>query len=391
MRKISITILSLSLLTVMAGAAIAPSLSNLEQYFNESSTTLIKLIVTISSLFIIPSTFIVSKLNRKYNYKPLIIIGLILYLIGGLGGAFVNNIYVLLIFRSILGIGVGFFMPFATSLVSDFFEGEKKATMMGMVSSSNNLGGIISLLLSGWLATISWRYSFGVYFLGFFVLLLVWIFLPNERKKTKKGTETMKSKKNPLPKSVFTVGISMFLLILAFYSIPANMSIYISQLNLGDSRVSSVVIAFISVSGFVAGFLYQKIKKQLNKMFLPVLLLLMAVGFLMIGTGTSMIMLSAGVFITGTGVGLFIPELYLKISNTVDKRSTVSAMAIVSSMMFLGQFFSPIFLDFIGERFGNGNIRFPYLFLSISILIFMIGSIFTTTLKKPKKLEQTLS
>ncbi|MDP5272793.1 MFS transporter [Chengkuizengella axinellae] len=387
MREVSITILSLSLLTVMVGAAIAPALSNLEEYFNEANITLIKLIVTIPSLFIIPSTIVVSKLSHKYSKKSLIMLGLSLYLVGGVGGAFVNNISILLFFRAVLGIGVGFIMPLTTSLISDYFEGEKRATMMGRASASNNFGGIISLLLSGWLAAISWRYSFSVYLIGLIVLLLVWLFLPNEQKKT----DTINTGKSKLPKRVYVISISMFLIIIAFYSIPANIAIYVNELSLGDSTIAGVVISFISISGFIAGFLYRKIKVFLIKMFVPTLFLLMSIGFYLIGTGTNLFMICAGVLIMGTGMGLYIPDLFLAVSNSVDKKNTVTAMSIVSSTMFLGQFFSPIFLDFISEFFGNGNIRFPYLFLSVTILIFALSSFFTNIFKKSKKVSQVVS
>ena len=52
-RKVTSTILSMSLLTVMAGAAIAPALGIITHHFADAPDIFIQLIVSIPALFII--------------------------------------------------------------------------------------------------------------------------------------------------------------------------------------------------------------------------------------------------------------------------------------------------------------------------------------------------
>ena len=104
-------ILSLSLLTVMAGAAVAPALNIIQEHFQNTSPGLVQMIISIPAIFIAIANLFFKRLCRFFTIRTLVIIGLVLYTAGGcLAGAF-DNIYVVLIFRAIVGIGVGIIMP----------------------------------------------------------------------------------------------------------------------------------------------------------------------------------------------------------------------------------------------------------------------------------------
>ncbi|WP_411911103.1 MFS transporter [Clostridium estertheticum] len=75
--------------------------------------------------------------------------------------------------RVVLDMGVGLIFPLSTALIADFFSGDERISMMGFSQASSNLGGIITTILSGVLAKLSWRYAFYVYLIGVLVLLLI--------------------------------------------------------------------------------------------------------------------------------------------------------------------------------------------------------------------------
>lgn len=172
------TIISISMATVMAGAAISPALGLIAQAFPEASETIIKLILTAPSLMIIPFSFLSSFLTTKLRKKTIILIGLTIYLIGGIIPQFLSSIYLILFFRLLLGAGVGLLMPLGMSLINDYFTGDERTKLMGYNSAFSNFGGIVTMLLAGWLATFGWRIPFNVYFLGLVIFILVFFFLP---------------------------------------------------------------------------------------------------------------------------------------------------------------------------------------------------------------------
>src|SRR5690625_7282183 len=100
------TIISISMATVMAGAAISPALGLIAKAFPDASPTMIKLILTAPSIIIIPFSFLSSYLTSKMTKRTIILIGLIIYLIGGVGPQFVSSIEMLIGLRLFLGAGV---------------------------------------------------------------------------------------------------------------------------------------------------------------------------------------------------------------------------------------------------------------------------------------------
>lgn len=187
------TILSISLVTVMAGAAVAPALGTIALAFSNTNPVLIKMILTIPSILIIFVSLLAGKLTEKFTKRSILIAGLIFYICGGFGGSFANSIYQLLFSRVILGVGVGLIVPLSTTLIADFFSGDERTSMMGYSQASANLGGIITTILSGALSKLSWRYAFYVYLLGVLVLFLIIFALPEPDKKRNKCSRKNKN------------------------------------------------------------------------------------------------------------------------------------------------------------------------------------------------------
>ena len=134
MKKISraatSTILSMSLLTVMAAAAIAPAMGAIRQHFASSSDILVQSIISLPALFIIITNIFFLQISRHLRTRAIAIIGLALYVVAGIGCYFVDNIHLLLCMRALLGVSVGLIMPLSTGLIAYYFPPEEQARMM---------------------------------------------------------------------------------------------------------------------------------------------------------------------------------------------------------------------------------------------------------------------
>ena len=75
MRGLAFAILSISLLTVMAGAALAPALGAIKQHFSDCNPMTVQLIVSLPSLFIILTTFAFRPLCRLMRTRSLALEG----------------------------------------------------------------------------------------------------------------------------------------------------------------------------------------------------------------------------------------------------------------------------------------------------------------------------
>lgn len=377
-RMLKPTILSISMATVMAGAAISPALGLIAQAFPDASETMIKLILTAPSIMIIPFSFLSSYLTSKITKRTIIMIGLIIYLIGGIGPQLVSSIELLILFRLILGAGVGLVMPLSMSLINDYYEGQERTQMMGYNSAFSNLGGILTMLLAGWLATFGWRVPFNVYFLGLLIFILIFFFLP-------KGEVLPPAKnavKTKMPFSVIGYAAAMGGIMLVYYAVATNMALYLEQNNLGGAALAGTVVAFTTVGGMITSLFLVRIELTLKRFVIPIMLAGMAMAFFFLSFTNSIALVIVSVCFIGFGQGALFPIITLKALNKVSLQQADRAVAYTSSFTFLGQFLSPVVLDGVGKIAQTSAIRFQYGFLSIVIAIAVAIVLFFTLRQK---------
>lgn len=365
------TIISISMATVMAGAAISPALGVIAQAFPDASVTTIKMILTIPAITIIPFTFLTSVLTTKISKRTVVIIGLSSYLIGGLGPQFMNSIELILLFRLILGASVGILMPLSESLIYDYYNGKERAQMMGYNASFSNLGGIITMLIAGWLATLGWRYPFNVYLLGVIIFVLVFFFLPKDEVYEPPSHE--KGLKIPLP--VYGYSLAMGGVMLAYYAVSTNIALYLEQANLGGPAIAGVIVSFAAVGGMITSFFLVHVMDFFKEHLIPVMLLAMSVSFLMLSLAKHILIVMVGVCFIGFAQGSLFPVLTMKALNCVKIHQTDRAIAVATVFIFTGQFLAPVLLDALSRVFNQTSIRFQFALLSGSIFIFMAGAL----------------
>lgn len=429
-------ILSLSLLTIMAAAAVSPALAKISQAFPDVSKTMIKLTLTLPALLIIPFSLLSGWLVAKWTPRKVLITGLIIFCIGGIGGGLARSIVQLLCFRALLGVGVGLIMPLSTSLIADFFQGEARTKMMGLSGSINHLGGVVFLSVAGWLACMSWRYAFAVYGLAILSLVLVLKWLPEWQKKTGAGQGGFK-----VSGGVWGCAALGTLMMIAFYAVPTNLAMFIeaedamfvSQVRLfdtpeqlaeslknkevpeevkeklrqngvemvgtvtieqdGDKRwllkdkrrtvvvkrtakgleickerlgrpaIAGFVLSAMTLAGVLSGIVLAPLIRVFRKFFAAFTMILMGAGFYLLKAAQSVPVVVAGVICIGLASGFMMPLLLLQVSKIVTPVTRPFAMAIVSAGVFLGQFVSPIVLEFVGKD----SVRTQFLALAVGL------------------------
>lgn len=349
-----IAILSVSILTIIATAALGPALGLISHQFPSASPLLIKSIVTLPALICILISYFSNDLTKFISKKNLIIIGIILYLIGGVASYFSTNIYFLLGTRAVLGLGLGVVAPLSLVLIGDFFEGKERAKFTGFSTSTSNLGAVIGILLVGYLGTINWRYIFFVYLIALIVLALVVMFLPNKKEeRTMKANDNTKNIK--LNKSVFKYSIIVILAFMVFYSVPTNIALFMGYKHLGSSEMSGMLIALLTFSGFIFGLNFGRLLKIFGEKLILLAFALMTIGVLVIGFAPSLLAIIIGVMLVGFGFGLSVPYSIFHASKVVHAKHTGRAITIVTTSIYVGVSISPMVLDSLAKLLHVNN------------------------------------
>ncbi|MGO8991509.1 MAG: MFS transporter [bacterium] len=119
---------------------------------------------------------LMGNLSDSYGRKRVFLISLILFTSSSLACGFAPDIYSLVAFRFLQGVGGASFLPTAAGIVSDQFP-ESREKAIGLFTSIFPIGGIIGPNLGGWIVSrYSWRYIFYINLpigIGLVVLIII--------------------------------------------------------------------------------------------------------------------------------------------------------------------------------------------------------------------------
>lgn len=358
-RLLNLSILSISALTLMTGTAVSPALGKIGAAFPSAGPTWIRLIVTIPAIMIVVCSLLCASLCKRIKKRKLVIFGVSLYVVAGVGSALAPSFRFLFASRMMLGIAAGIFVPLANALILDFFEGHERGRMMGLAATCNNVGGMIGPLCAGLLAAFSWRHAFLIYLMGVPVIILCLLGLEEPPRD-----ETIDQGKGKLPAEVIALGGLTLLYMIAFTTVPVNLSLFAAEEKLGSAGVVGAILAVFSFFGIIEGALLPQLMRLLKKALVPLALALMSAGFALLYVSRDMGMILASVIVFGAGSGSMIPYLFLTASRKAPRESQTLAMAVISSSVYLGQFLMPFVFDLVGAASGNSSIRFGFLVFS---------------------------
>lgn len=374
-KKLTISILSMSLLTVMAGAAMAPALGVIRQHFDSYNSLTIQFIVSLPALFIILTNLTFPLLCRRIKSLTLAIGGLLLYIVAGVGAYWIDNMALLLIFRALLGINVGIIMPLSTGLLTYYFPPERQSQLMGLAAATNQLGGIVATLVAGILANISWNSSFLVYLLGLFALVLVAKYLPNDS-LTDKSTKVNDASARQLFRTYHPYIGAMCLIMILFFIFPTNFAITAqSNPRLSTNSITLLMVG-LDVFALLIGLCFSSIM-QLCKTWIKYLTpLCFLLGYAAFSLGSEIICLLLGCLFVGIANGIGVPYINTIASIKGGRHASTTIMPLISAALYAGQFLSPIIVNPCSQLLKG--ITSPYQVGVLLALIFLAHTYITS-------------
>ncbi len=375
-KKLTDTILSMSLLTVMAGAAIAPALGVIKAHFTSAPELLVQFIVSIPALFIIITNLFFLNISRHYGTRAIALFGLVLYVASGAGCFLANDIYVVLTLRALLGVSVGLIMPLSTGLLAYYYPPEQQAHLMGLSAAMNQMGGVVATLLAGLLSAIGWRWAFLVYLLGLIAVIMVAVYLPDDHlgSANKRGIPFQPRQLLKFHPSVN----GMLLLMMIFFIYPTNFAITAEEQAGLSLTTTTLIMVGLDLVAFFAGMAFgqlMNIFREPMKYIAPVFFL---IGYLFFAVAHSIMPLLIGAVFTGIANGVGVPYLNTIASIKGGRNSATTVMPLLSAALYMGQFLSPIIVTPLSRLlFGEQDVAGGYKLGIIICLIFLV-QVYTT-------------
>ena len=140
-------------------------------------------------------TPIYGKLSDMIGRKPILITGLLIFVIGSSLCGLSQSMNQLILFRAIQGIGAGAIMPVTSTIIADIYPLEKRAKIMGFNGAAWGIAGIFGPLLGGFIVDIlSWHWIFYINVpIGLLTIALVVAFLHEDFSYERKAVDYLGS------------------------------------------------------------------------------------------------------------------------------------------------------------------------------------------------------
>ncbi|MFB9276484.1 MDR family MFS transporter [Cohnella cellulosilytica] len=142
-------------------------------------------VITIYMLASTIATVLVGKLSDIYGRKPFILAGIVFFLIGAFLCGFSQDIYQLIVYRGIQGIGAGIIMASAFTAVGDLFAPRERGKWTGIMMAVFGFSSVLGPALGGWLVdNLEWKWLFWIFLpLGLVAFVMIWSLFPKTERK----------------------------------------------------------------------------------------------------------------------------------------------------------------------------------------------------------------
>lgn len=334
-------ILMMSFLQMATNAA-ASILAELAAAFPEASTSAVQYLMTFPNLLVVVMSIATAKLSEYIAKKYLAAAGLALGVVSGLCAfLFHRNLVLLYVWAALLGIGIGIVIPVATSLISDFFEGQERETMLGLQTAAANAGSMCMTFTGGLLAAYGWHYNYLVYLFAVPGLILTLLFIPGKRDMAGEQIKVQAADQSrAIPGRVVGCMVVAMGFMLLFYIAPTNLAMYVSQRQMGDSFLAGTAATVLLLGGTVAGVFFGRLSERIGEWTIALGFAVLAAGYLILCAGVGTAGLMAAGFLIGTSNALVLPQCMGKAA-AGDRRRSTFYTSLVFATANLGTFLAP--------------------------------------------------
>ncbi|MBT2700077.1 MFS transporter [Bacillus sp. ISL-40] len=372
----------------VAGSIMADIIKAFPQY----DPTIVMLVATFPGLIQIVPALFYGKLSKMFKKRTLLFVGLSLFIIGGVLPTFIDNLWLIIAMRGILGLGVGITMPLSVDVITDFFDGRERDFLIGFGTSTIAcIGAIFFQLVGGILAdAYGWHYGFLTYLFPIWILAITILYLPEpEKKQVSKADSNQAAVKIKLPKAIYWVSLGQVFYSALIFGYVVNISVVIQADKLGNATEAGLAISIFTFGTLIAGFLFGKIKHKLPTMYLPLAVLMTGVGMAICYYSPTLTMILIGSVFGGFAMGIGIPGVFTRVSELTPVGAP-SNVGLVVAGQGIGGILGPFGFQVIQNIFNQDIGRFPLAVSAIGLVALAI--IWAISVMKPKRdIEATLS
>ncbi len=373
-KKIQISLLLIATMGVMSGITVVSSLPLISQTFSDLPHIefLSKLMLTIPSIIIALFAPIAGIIVDKFGRLKPLYTGIILFVLGGSSGFYLENFYAILAGRAVLGIAVALLMTSSTALIGDYLDETARHKFMSVQGMAVALGGILFITAGGLLAQLHWSYPFAIYILPLFFLPLLLTSLHEPEKHTHIESDM------EIEAKLWPIYLTAFFAMVLFYMLPTQLPYLIIETLHGKPSTIGLVIATAMIFNALTSRQYAKLKARFSYVHIYIMtFIFFGIGLFIISQAHTIAQLFYSTAFIGIGFGLILVNTNSWFLAKVPAQKRGKASGVLASSFFLGQFSSPLLLQPIVHIYGIQGLFLIVsgIALTTALILFLKGRI----------------
>ncbi|MGN8630974.1 MFS transporter [Blautia sp. HCP3S3_G3] len=368
-----------------AGSFMNAAVQTMMDAWPELSATTVRLVTSLPSLISLPITiFIGSIAGKKLSYRFCAILGTALIAIAGVAPFFLHsNWMMILFFRALVGIGVGF-VAMRNSLIIKSVPEENQAAIIGYGSALMNAGGTLAGPIVGFLAGFGWKVPFLFDMLAIIPVLMMVFFLkePEKTEVDKASAHTDTSQNSPKKTGnnwrVYYYIIMQFVATAALYPLLSGMSTYMADKQIGSAFLAGINNSVYCLAGVLINLVLSQLLKALRQYTLPVMCLIFSVGMGILVFFPTVPAIMTGAVLMGITFNTMMSVFQLYNGKTATAATVTLTSTLLIAALSLGNFMSVYFINLCHAIFHrSSDIESTYfgsmiLYLIMGILAFVL-------------------
>lgn len=324
------------------------------------TTALFGLTLSVFALTFAVAQLVFGPIVDRYDSKQVLLVGLLLFTAGNLGGFFVQSLEAFFLIRMLQALGIAAAVIVGIALISDVVPGSERGHAIGVFEILNATGAAAGPIIGALIAiSAGWRVDFLLLgLLGIGLAFFVYWQLPRQVVRAERVglREMARILRNPPTSGAILIGfVQFYALFTVFTLLPPTLN---SQFGLGTDRIGFLV-SLLPIGAMIGSLFGGKAADQANirNMLIPgSILAAFAFSGLTFLSRTSdqpapLVFIAGAVILSGFAIGFCLPaQLKIMVDYFPALRGTASGLAI--SFRFMGATLSPVITGFLADTFG---------------------------------------
>lgn len=356
---------SFGILIILAGmgsaltmAPLFPALPAISAHFAgvPHGEELVRGLITSVSLAFVVGAPLAGFLVERFDLRKLLIGAALLFLISGLSGYFINNLWILLASRVVLGLSETTVSTIVVTLIASRLDPLRRNRWLGWFTVSTALSAFVLIEIGGLVASYDWRAIFLFYLLGLAILLVAAIAV-----KPASGDDHVEEGAVAGRASAFAIIIPLTLIGIGIgagaveNTTPIFLPFHLTEIGVSDpSRIARVILPNAAALALSA-FFYGHIRRFLSiRMTFVVAFLGAGISLIWLGLLHDYTLMLVASGCLGFHVGLLAPNVYAYSATFGSKDHQARNIGIGRGAFFAGAPMMQVALEPVATSVGAG-------------------------------------